>query len=303
MSSQSSSLPHRPQDSNGSASTHRQAKATSHLPNEGRSYASCSPQSSFPRCTHGLSQPQSPAPGTAGANQIAALKRAISSTTTTVEPAPQPSRITEVSVAAVMRLAGRLRDLDGVMGLWDDLERECKVPTTLVDIGRCYLDEIYAAVVEVKEALGEVQDLADEGSGTEEPGMIEERAGQVVERVGKWRSEQKRLLQAQMEADCGTPICETKEKDGEKLKVKGSKKGEKEVKKEKKVGKGKEREVVCLSEQQAQEVSRSFVKEVGKGLKSGNVGQEEQEILDMRKILLESIKQASQSRERTESRN
>ena len=50
----------------------------------------------------------------------------MSSTSTVVEPTAQPPRITEVSLAAVMRLAGRLRDLDGVMGLWDDLERECK---------------------------------------------------------------------------------------------------------------------------------------------------------------------------------
>jgi len=176
------------------------------------------------------------------------------------------------------------------------------VPTTFVDMGRYYLDEIYAAVVEVKEALGEVQDLADEGSGTEEPGIIEKRAGQVVERVGKWRSEQKRLLQAQVEAECGTPPRETKAKDGEKPKAQVPKKGEKEAKKEKEVVKRKEKEV-RLSEQQAQELSKSFVKEVRKGLKVGSTGQEEGEILDMRKILLESIKHPSQSKEKTESKD
>jgi len=126
MSSQNPSLPHRPQDSNGSASTHRQAKATSHLPNEGRSYASSSPQSSFPRGLHGLSQPQSPRSGPARTSQPASSMQPVPSTSTLVELVPQPPRITEVSLAAVMRLAGRLRDLDFVMGLWDDFERECK---------------------------------------------------------------------------------------------------------------------------------------------------------------------------------
>lgn len=176
-------------------------------------------------------------------------------------------------------------------------------PTTFVDMGRYYLDEIYAAVVEVREALGDVQDLADEGSGTEEPGMVEKRAVQVVERVSRWRSEQKRLLSVEVEGKSGTSVSETKDRDSEQSKAQQTKKGENELKKEQKGGKGKERELVYLSEKQAQEVSQSFVKEVWKGLKNRNVEQEEREILDMRKILLETIKQRSSNKEKAKGKD
>ena len=170
-------------------------------------------------------------------------------------------------------------------------------------MGRYYLDEIYAAVIEVREALGEVQDLADEGLGTEEPGIIEKRAGQIVERVGRWLSEQKRLLQAEGEAGSAAPMGETKEEGKAKSKAQPTKKGANEVKKEKKVAKGKEKEVAYLSEKQAQEVSKNFVKEVRKGLRSGSIEQEEREIAEMRKVLLENIQQASQSKEKLEAKN
>lgn len=179
-------------------------------------------------------------------------------------------------------------------------------PTTFVDMGRYYLDEIYAAVVEVRETLGDVQDLADEGSGTEEPGMLEKRAVQVVERVSRWRSEQKRLLSVEVEGKSGTSVSETKDRDSEKSKAQlpqQTKKGENELKKEQKGGKGKERELVYLSEKQAQEVSQSFVKEVWKGLKNRNVEQEEREILDMRKILLETIKQRSSNKQKAKGKD
>jgi len=176
-------------------------------------------------------------------------------------------------------------------------------PTAFVDLGRYYLDEIYAAVVEVREALGDVQDLADEGSGTEEPGIIEKRAVQVVERVSRWRSEQKQLLLAEVEREPGTFVGETKGKDNEKTKAQLPKQGENELKKEKKDGKGKEKEVVYLSEKQAQEVSKNFVKEVRKGLRSRNVEQEERETFDMRRILLESIKRRFTNKEKVKGRN
>jgi hypothetical protein len=121
----SSQTPFRPQDPSSKVSKHRWASGSTHLPNNGTSNAPCSPQSSLPRRTPTLPPPQPHRPGPSRGGQPASAAQSSSSTPSTVEPARQSPQITEVSVAAVMRLAGRLRDLDGVMGLWDDFEREC----------------------------------------------------------------------------------------------------------------------------------------------------------------------------------
>ena len=42
-----------------------------------------------------------------------------------MELAPEPPQITEASVAAVMRLANRMKDLRDVVGLWKDLQEAC----------------------------------------------------------------------------------------------------------------------------------------------------------------------------------
>jgi len=122
----SSQAPSQPQDPTSKVSTQRWMSGSTHSPDNGNSNAPYSPQSATPRRTPTLPQPQTPRPGPSRVSQPASAMQCSSSTSTLAVPAPQPHQITEVSVAAVMRLAGRLRDLDAVMGLWDDFERECK---------------------------------------------------------------------------------------------------------------------------------------------------------------------------------
>ena len=132
------------------------------------------------------------------------------------EKEPEPMMITEASVAAVMRLASRMQDLEGVVGLWMEFEGICHDSKAFDHIKPNYSDELHAAAYEIKRALQEVQYLAYEGMGTEDEALVEKRAKYVVLKYRGCKQQQKQRRAEVRKADevAGGGVVSKKEENG-----------------------------------------------------------------------------------------
>ena len=99
--------------------------------------------------------------------------------------------VTEASVAAVMRLVNRMRDVEDVVGLWKELEEVFDGSGEFDEAIANYSVELYAALCDVNMALGEVQNRADDGWGTKDEGLVEKRAKEVLLKYQGWKQQQK----------------------------------------------------------------------------------------------------------------